>query len=68
MIRVKVPELLEKYGKTPTDLMRHANIAYATAHKLATGKVTTGIRWDVLEKLCIFFDCEVGDILEYVQD
>ena len=35
MIKVKVPELLDKKGKNPTDLMRHANIAYATAHKLA---------------------------------
>jgi putative transcriptional regulator len=67
MIKVKVPELLEKSGLNATDMMRKANIAYATALRLAKG-TANGITFDVLESLCELFNVEVGDILEYVPD
>ena len=67
VIRVKVPELLEKHQINATDLMRQANIAYGTAFKLAKGK-GKGISFDVLTSLCKLFDVEVGEILEYIPD
>ncbi len=65
MIKVKVPELMQKKGWNATDLMRKANIAYRTAHRLSKGEADA-ITFDVLEALCELFDARVQDILEYV--
>jgi DNA-binding Xre family transcriptional regulator len=67
VIKVKVPELLEQSGMNATDMMRKANIAYATALRLSKGK-GTAISFDVLESLCKLFDVPVEQILEYQQD
>jgi DNA-binding Xre family transcriptional regulator len=67
VIKVKVPELLKQRGLNATDLMRKANIAYATAYRLSKGQ-GTAISFDVLNALCKFFDVQVKDILEYIPD
>ncbi len=64
MIKVKVPELLKDRGLNATDLMRKANIAYATAYRLSKGK-GTAISFEVLDALCDFFEVPVEEILEY---
>ena len=64
MIKVKVPELLKERGLNATDLMRKANIAYATAYRLSKGQ-GTAISFDVLSSLCDFFEVPVEKILEY---
>ena len=64
MIKVKVPELLKERGLNATDLMRKANIAYATAYRLSKGQ-GTAISFDVLDVLCEFFEVQVEEILEY---
>jgi DNA-binding Xre family transcriptional regulator len=66
VIKVKVPELLKQRGMNATDLMRKANIAYATAFRLSKGK-GTAISFDVLDALCEFFDVPVEEILEHQQ-
>ena len=50
-----------------TDLMRKANIAYATAHRLSKGQ-GTAISFEVLEAICELFNVQVGEVLEYVSD
>ncbi len=67
MIKVKVPELLKARGMNATDLMRHGNIAYATALRLSKGQGTS-ISYDVLENLCKLFNVNVKDILEYCEE
>ena len=67
MIIVKVPELLKKKGWNATDLMRKANIAYATALRLSKGD-GTGMSFDVLDSLCKLFDVPVEKVLEYIPD
>ena len=64
MIKVKVPELLKERGLNATDLMRKANIAYATAYRLSKGQ-GTAISFNVLDALCNFFELPVEKILEY---
>ena len=64
MIKVKVPELMKERGVNATDLMRKANIAYATAYRLSKGQ-GTAISFDVLDALCDFFEVPVEKILEY---
>lgn len=67
MIKVKVPELLKEHGMNATDLMRRANIAYATAHRLSKGK-GSAVSFDVLNSLCKLFSVNPGEILEYIPD
>ena len=58
---------MKERGLNATDLMRKANIAYATAYRLSKGK-GTAISFDVLDALCKFFDMPVEKILEYQPD
>jgi DNA-binding Xre family transcriptional regulator len=67
MIKVKVPELMSSKGWSVSDLMRKANLAYKTAHRLSKG-MGDSISFDVLNSLCEVFDVQVKDILEYVAD
>ena len=67
MIKLKVPELMDKKGLSITDLMRQANIAYTTAHRISKGKADS-ISFEVLNSLCEAFDVQVKDILEYIPD
>ena len=67
MIKVKVPELLKERGLNATDLMRKANIAYATAYRLSKGQ-GTAISFDVLDALCKYFEVSIDEVLEYLPD
>lgn len=67
MIKLKVPELMTKKGLNITDLMRQANIAYTTAHRISKGKADS-ISFEVLNSLCEVFNVQVKDILEYIPD
>jgi DNA-binding Xre family transcriptional regulator len=67
VIKVKVPELLKERGLNATDLMRKANIAYATAYRLSKGQ-GTAISFDVLDALCKFFEVSIDEVLEYLPD
>ena len=67
MIKVKVPDLLTKHGMNATDLMRKANIAYATAYRLSKGQ-GSAISFNVLEAICKLFDVQVKDVIEYIPD
>ena len=68
MIKVKVPQLLEKHGMNATDLMRQAGISYTTAHKLSKGTEGKGMSFQLLDSLCKLFDVTVGEILEFTPD
>lgn len=67
MIKIKISMLLKKKGWNATDLMRKANIAYATALRLSKDE-GDGITFEVLESLCKLFDAQVKDVLEYIPD
>ena len=67
MVKIKVSVLLKKKGWNATDLMRKANIAYATALRLSKDE-GDGITFEVLESLCKLFDVPIQDVLEYIPD
>lgn len=48
-------------------LSQQTGLSKTTLHSLASGR-TAMVRFDTLEKLCKFFNCDVGDILYYVPD
>jgi DNA-binding Xre family transcriptional regulator len=70
-IRIMVPDLLKERNLTPGDLMYGTRLAPGTAYTLADAEKTkkmTAISFDVLQKLCKFFDVGPGDILKLVDD
>jgi putative transcriptional regulator len=67
VIKVKVGQLLKERGKNATDLMRDARIAYTTALRLSKGE-GNGMSFDVLDRLCAFFNVPVEDIIQYIPD
>ena len=67
-IIIRVPRLLKERNAKPFDLVRQAGIAPGTAYKLSDEKSCSelsGITFDVLVRLCTFFDVDASEILEY---
>ncbi|HVE52695.1 MAG TPA: helix-turn-helix transcriptional regulator [Ramlibacter sp.] len=46
------------------DLARHVGITEANLSLLKQGKVK-GVRFDTLEKICEYLECQPGDLLAY---
>jgi putative transcriptional regulator len=49
------------------DLAEYVGITVANVSLLKQGKVK-GVRFDTLERICEFLDCQPGDILKHVKD
>ena len=67
MIKIKIPQLLEKNNMNATDLFRKGNIAYRTALRLSRGEGSR-ISFEVLQNLCELFEVGIDEILEYIPD
>lgn len=67
MIKIKVSDLLEKYQMKRRHLAELSGIRPGTVSELYYETIK---RFDVetLNRLCKAFDCQVGDILEYIPD
>ena len=63
MIKSKVSELMAERKLTAMDLVRKADLSPATAFKYAKGELGSKVDVEVLDKLCVFFGCQVGDLL-----
>jgi DNA-binding Xre family transcriptional regulator len=46
-----------------TDLLKHADLSSATLAKLSKGESLSG---ESMEKLCNYFHCQPGDLVEYI--
>jgi DNA-binding Xre family transcriptional regulator len=57
-------QLIDK-GLKKTDLLEVIPISTTTLAKLSKNQPIDG---KILEKLCEYFDCQPGDIIEYVKD
>jgi len=57
--------LLANKGLKKTDLRELAGISSGTLARFAKGEIVSS---DVLEKLCLALDCQLGDIVEVVKD
>jgi len=57
--------LLAKNGMSKTDLRDKVGLATNTLAKFAKSQHVSG---DTLEKLCAYFNCQPGDIMEYVPE
>jgi DNA-binding Xre family transcriptional regulator len=56
-------KLLVDRGMKKTDLLKYADLSSATLAKLSKGEPLSG---ESIEKLCVYFHCQPGDLVEYV--
>jgi len=63
-IRVHLTEILKEKNMTSKELCTLINITEANLSILRSGKAK-GIRFNTMNKICYYLDCELGDILKF---
>ncbi|MDF1618041.1 helix-turn-helix domain-containing protein [Petrocella sp. FN5] len=63
-IRVHLTEMLKEKNMTSKELCALINITEANLSILRSGKAK-GIRFNTMNKICYYLDCELGDILKF---
>lgn len=66
-IDVRLSVMLAERGVSGRDLAEHIGITQANLSLLRQGKVK-GIRFETLERICEFLECQPGDLLRYRSD
>ena len=66
-IRINLAVVLARRGVKSKDLAEYIGITEANLSLLKGGKVK-GIRFDTLDAICRFLECQPGDILEHEAD
>lgn len=63
-IRVRLNVMLAERNVKSKDLAEHVGITEANLSLLKQGKVK-GVRFDTLERICEYLNCQPGDLLRY---
>ena len=66
-IVVQLDLMLARRKVRSKDLAEHVDITEANMSLLKQGKVK-GVRFDTLEKICAYLQCQPGDLLVYEPD
>ncbi|WP_026893792.1 helix-turn-helix domain-containing protein [Clostridiisalibacter paucivorans] len=67
MLNIKVLDILEKKERNIRWLSEKTNINYSTLYNFIYNKKSS-VKFDTIDKLCNFFNCNIGDIIEHVKD
>lgn len=67
MVKINLEKYLEKEERSLRWVAAKTNIAVSTLQNIKQGK-TQSISFEVLEKLCDLFKCDVADIIEIIKD
>ena len=62
-INIKLDEMLARRKKRSKELAEFVGITEQNISLIKTGRVK-GIRFNTLEKMCEFLECQPGDLLE----
>jgi len=63
-IRVRLSVVLAERNVKSKDLAEYVGITEANLSLLKQGKVK-GVRFDTLQRICEYLDCQPGDLLRY---
>ena len=61
-MKVTLDQMLDSRGVTQNQLAKDTGISTSTLRNLNHNR-TTRISFDVLEKICLYLNCGIGDIL-----
>ena len=67
MIVFTLDKLLAQRKMQSAELAREVGWTVQTISRIKTGKIRA-MRMDSLNKLCEFFNCQPGDLLEYISE
>lgn len=67
MIIIRLNELIQKEERPVKWVSNKTGIAYSTIIKLNNNE-TSSISFDVIDKLCKLFKCEVQELIEFKDD
>lgn len=63
-IRVCLDQVLKERGITAKELCAKVGITEANLSILRSGKAK-GVRFNTINRICYYLDCDVGDILKF---
>ena len=64
MLKLQVDKLLESKGMTRYALYKQLGMSYQNFNRMIKNE-TKSIRYEMIETLCIIFNCEPNDLFEY---
>jgi putative transcriptional regulator len=67
MIKCRLSRLLGDKRMSILELKRRTELSYVTLQNLYHEK-TTGVAFDTIDKICESLECDIGDLLEYVEE
>lgn len=67
MLERLLDDVLEKKERSRYWLAREIGVSLQNISKIAKGQ-TTGIDFDMLERLCEALECQPGDLFRYMKD
>ncbi len=67
MIKCRLSRLLGDRRMSVLELKRQTDLSYVTLANLYHEK-TTGVAFDTIDKICKGLECNIGDLLEYVEE
>jgi putative transcriptional regulator len=68
MILIKLNEILEREEKSLYWLSAASGVSYVSLWKLSKKQTQKSINLDILSKVCSALNCDIQDILIYVED
>ena len=63
-VEVHLEEILKKRNLTSKELAKLIGITEANLSILRSGKAK-GVRFETINKICFYLDCQIGDILKF---
>ncbi len=67
MIKIKLRQLIWDKETTATEIHKATGISQSILSDIVRGK-RTNVGLDIINKLCIYFGCDICDILEFVPE
>ncbi len=67
-IKIKLSEMMDKRGITRNKLSTLTGVKYDVVHRYYKAENVERVDLDFLSKVCYVLNCEVKDILEYVEE
>lgn len=67
MIVYNLDKLLAQHKLKSTELAEILDCTVQTVSRIKTGKIRA-LRMETLDAICEYFDCQPGDLLEYVSE
>ncbi len=64
-IRIKLDELIKKSGISKSKLSHKAEMQRTQINHYCNNEITR-LDTDVLARICTVFNCEIGDLLEFI--